>query len=280
MVDVTAPLVVLTAALLGWKSDIEAKGGGPLLVAEVQHQADRNEFSLADDTPGRELFVEYLKQDEFMRQFSMMYAVMIHHKSPGGNAFLILLNGARRAEWEPHQEALLAHEFGHAWLKAQGYPAPVLINNQWACVGIHAGDITQHGLIRAELDRRAIDHRTFWFRSLDQAAGQMEKSPPPPESDRCARVRQAAQLVDIRMGIRPGEWAGQARYEAAVRRLVPEVESTVAAIVEYLQSHDLADRSQLRAALQFVFEKLKDLGYQRTKDYRVCATLELCSRLV
>ena len=89
MVVVTASLVVLTAALLSWKSDIEAKGGARLLVAEVQHQAERNEFTLADDTPGRELFVEYLKQDQFMRQFSLMYAVMIHHKSPSGGTYLI-----------------------------------------------------------------------------------------------------------------------------------------------------------------------------------------------
>lgn len=276
----TASLIVLTAALLSWKTDIEAKSGARLLVAEVQHRADRNEFTLADDTPGRELFVEYLKQDQFMRQFSLMYAVMIHHKSPSGDAYLVLLNGAKRAEWEADQEALLAHEFGHAWLKAQGYPAPVLINNQWACVGIHTGDITEHVLIRAELDRRHIDHHTFWFRTMDQATVLMEKGPPPPESDRCARVRQAAQLVDVRLGVKPGDWPGQARYESAVRKSMPEVESTVAAIVAYVESHDMADRVQHRAALQFVFEKLKDLAYQRTNDYRVCATLEMCSHLV
>lgn len=276
----TASLLVLTAALLSWKTDIEAKGGTRLLVAEVQHQAERNEFTLPAETPGRELFAEYLRQDQFMRQFSLMYAVMIHHKSPAGNAYLVLLNGAKRSDWEAHQEALLAHEFGHAWLKSEGYPAPVLINNQWACVGIHAGDITQHVLIRAELDRRAIDHRTFWFRGMDLAATHLETAPSPPESDRCARVRQAAQLVDVRLSVKPGEWAGQGRYEAAVRRSMPEIESTVAAIVSYVQSHDMADRAQHRAALQFVFEKLKDLGYQRTNEYRVCATLELCSHLV
>ena len=261
---VTASLVVLTAALLSWKTDIEAKGGARLLVAEVQHQAERNEFTLADDTPGRELFIEYLKQDQFMGQFSLMYAVMIHHKSPVGGAYLIMLNGAKRSEWEAHQEALLAHEFGHAWLKAEGYPAPILISNQWACVGIHAGDITQHVLIRAELDRRGIDHRTFWFRTMDQATVQMEKGPPPPETDRCARVRQTAQLVDVRLGVKAGQWAGQARYEAAVHQSMPEVESTASAIVEYLQSRDMADRAQHRAALQFVFEKLKELGYRST----------------
>lgn len=280
MVNVTASLLVLTAALLSWKTGIEAKGGIPLLVAEVQHQAEGNEFTLPAGTPRRELFTEYLKQDQFMRQFSLMYAVMVHHKSPSGSAYLILLNGAKRSEWEAHQEAVLAHEFGHAWLKAEGYPAPILINNQWACVGIHAGDITQHVLIRAELDRRGIDHRTFWFRSLDQAVAQMEKGPPPPEADRCARVRQTAQLVDVRLGVKPGEWAGQARYEAAVHQSMPEVESTVAAIVAYVQAHDMADRAEHRTALQFVFEKLKDLGYQRTNDYRVCATLEMCSPLV
>ncbi len=164
-------------------------------------------------------------------------------------------------------------------MKAKGYPAPILVQNQWACAGIHSGDITQHVLIRSELDRRGIDHRTFWFETLDLAASQLERDPPPPESDRCARVRQAAQLVDVRLGVKSGEWPGQARYEAAVRRAMPEVEFTVAAIAAHLRAHDMADRGQHRAALQFVFEKLKDLGYRRTNGHRACATLEMCSRL-
>lgn len=259
--------MVLTAALLSWKAEIEAKGGTPLLVAEVQHQAERNEFTLAGDTPARDLFTEYLKKDQFMRQFSLMYAVMVHHNSPASEAYLILLNGAKRSEWETHQEALLAHEFGHAWLKAQGYPVPILINNEWACLGIHAGNITHHVPIRRELDRRGIDHRTFWFGTMDRAAAQLEQGPPPPETDRCALARQAAQLVDVRLGVKPGEWAGQARYEAAVRLSTPEVVSTVAAVVQYVQSHDMEDRAQHRAAQQFVFEKLQELGHpRRTND--------------
>ncbi len=94
--DVTASWVVLTAALLSWKTGIEAQGRARLLIAEVRYQPERNEFTLDSGTPGRELFVQYLRQDQFMRQFSLTYAVMIHHKPPAGNAFLILLNGARR----------------------------------------------------------------------------------------------------------------------------------------------------------------------------------------
>jgi hypothetical protein len=203
-----------------------------------------------------------------------MYAVMVHHKAPGDNAYLVLFNGMRQAEWAGHEEAVIAHELGHAWIKAKGLPTPLFVDNAWACVGVHAGDIPQHVLMRAELDRRAIDHRTFWLAGLDAAAKEMETKPPPPDSDRCARVRVAAQWADVKLGLKEGEWPGRARYEAAVRRQMPQVEETVNEIVKALQGKNLEDRDTHRQALRFVFERLKDLGYERTNAYRVYATLK------
>lgn len=269
-----ATLLLLAGLTLGpeleaWKKQIEAQGGTPVLVAKVDFDRAKNELSLAPDTPGRELFTTYLKQEEFVKQFHLMNAVMIHHRAPGAQAYLILLNGAKEQEWAGHEQSLLAHEFGHAALKAQGFPTPVFQNDRWACISIHAGDITQHVLIRQELDRRAIDYRTFWLKSLERATSQFEGTSPPPEDDRCTRVRQVAQSVDVRLGLKPGEWPGQGRYEAAVSKVMPEVNGTVEAIVNYLKQHDMADRVQHREALKFVFERLRDLAAQRTNEYRV-----------
>ncbi|MBI5280036.1 MAG: hypothetical protein HY858_00035 [Candidatus Solibacter usitatus] len=271
---ISATLLLLAGVTLGpeleaWKKQIESQGGVPVLVAKVDFDRAKNELYLAPDTPGRELFTGYLKQEEFVKQFHLMNAVMIHHRAPGAQAYLVLLNGARESDWADHQPSLLAHEFGHAWLKARGFPTPLFVNDRWACISIHAGDITQHVLIRQELDRRGIDFRTFWLKSLGQATTQFEGTSPPPEEDRCTRVRQVAQSVDVRLGLKPGEWAGQSRYETAVGKTMPEVNGTVESIVSYLKERDMADKDQHREALKFVFERLRDLAAQRTDEYRV-----------
>lgn len=266
--------LALTVALAGWKADIEAQSKTPVHIAVAEYSQAAHTYQLPASTPGRDLFATYLKSENFVRQFQQMYAVMIHHKAPDSSAFLVLLNGMREAEWCGHEEAVIAHELGHAWIKARGLPTPVFIDNAWACVGVHAGDIPQHVLMRAELDRRGIDHRTFWLAGLDAAAKEMEAQPAPPESDRCARVRVAAQWADVKLGLRENDWPGRARYEAAVRRQMPELEETVDEVVRYLKDKDLNDRDVHRAALQFVFARLKDLGYQRTKAYRVHAKLK------
>jgi len=267
-IDVTASALVLTAALLSWKAEIEEKSGIPLLVAQVEYEKQARELRLAADTPQRELFVEYLKMEEFTKQFSQMYAAMVHYKSAEKQAYLVMVNGAKEDAWHGYEEAVLAHEFGHAWVRAVGYPAPAFVNNQWACVGVHTGDITQHVLIRGEMDRRGIDHRTFWLKTLGEATVLMEKGASPPVEDRCGRVRLAAQLVDVRLGLPP-----QPEFEQAAKKWMPEVMGTVEAIVGFLKVHDMADKAEHREALKFVFEKLKDLAYQRTKDYRVYVTL-------
>lgn len=269
-----AAALVLTAALASWKADIEAKSGTPVYLAVVEHDEAANTYSLGADAPRRELFTEYLKQESFLTQFSRMYSVLIHRKQPGDNSFLIMLNGARRKEWAGHEDALIAHELGHAWVKAEGYPTPMFVNNRWACVSINAGDITQHVLIRAEEERRGIDYKSFWLKSLEDATKQLEAAGKPPEGERCLRVQQVAQLVDVALGLKPGEWDGRDRYQADVRKAMPEIEETTNAILDYLRKHDMTDRDQHREALKFVFEKLKDLAYARTSDYRVYATLK------
>lgn len=147
-------LLALPPVLEQWRAEIEAAGGAPVLVAEVEFSADGSEMRLPDDVPGRPLFVQYLRREDFVRQFLLMRGVLVHHQGPDANAFLVLLNGARRGEWGAHEASLLGHEFGHAWLRARGYPAPVFPPGPLACLAIHTGDIVQHVLIRREMDRR------------------------------------------------------------------------------------------------------------------------------
>ncbi len=243
------------------------------MVAEARQSA-RGGLAAPQDTPHLDLLAPYLASEEFQRQFALMEASMVFQRAPGREVAFVLLNGDRRAEWESRQEALLAHEFGHAWIKAEKYPTPVFVPGPYACLAIHTGDITQHVLIRREMERRGIEFRRAWLERLERAIPAMETAAPPPEEDRCARARLAAEWVDLRLALQPGEWPAQARYEAAARRYMPEVVSTVERITDYVRSRDLSDRTQHREALKAVFEMLKDLVYYRAKEFRVYGTLK------
>lgn len=255
----------LTPALEQWKAEIE-KAGVPVLLARVDHDAATNTYRLSESVQGRDLFVEYLQQEDFIRQFQHMYGVMVHHKGIR-EAYLVMLNGARSSEWEADEEAVLAHELGHAWIKSRRYPTPVFQAGLAGCLAIHTGDIAQHVLIRKELNRRGIDFRSFWLKSLDRAVRQSASAVRPAEDDRCVRVRQAAELVDVRLGLAGYDWPGRADYEAMVKRLMPEVEPTVGDIIEWIASHDMEDVDQHRQTLRVVFEKLKALAYARSAPY-------------
>lgn len=255
----------LTPALEDWRREIES-AGVPVLLARVEHDSGTNTYSLPEGVEGRALFAEYLSQADFLRQFEQMYGVMVHHKK-GKPAYLVMLNGGRAGEWAKSEEAVLAHEFGHAWIKSKNYPAPVFQSGLAGCLAIHTGDIAQHVLIRKELARRGIDQRAFWLETLDKAtakAGGMER---PPEQDRCIRVMQAAELVDVRLGLEGVEWAGREAYEAMVKRVFPEVEPTVNEIVAWMKRHDMESVDEHRQTLRVVFEHLKALAYGRSRAY-------------
>lgn len=265
----TAPLFALDLSpkLAQWKTEIEQEGGIPIAISDVLFSPDGSEMRLPDGTPGAARFGAYLSQPQFAAEFRHMFAVMVHHRQPLPEQFLIMLNGARRPEFEGNEDAVLGHELGHAMLRARRYPTPRFLPGALACLAIHTGDIVQHVLIRSELDSRGISHRRFWMKSLDDATKALGTGTRPPEADRCAVVRQAAQLVDVRLGLRDADWPGRDAYEAAVRRAYPEVQETAVKIVNHLDGRDVTGKVQHQLALQFVFECLRDLAQQRTRDY-------------
>ncbi len=255
----------ITPALETWKKEIE-RAGVPLLVAAVNHDAGGNTYSLAQDIKDRDLFAEYLQQSDFIQQFQHMYGVMVHHRG-AREAYLVMLNLGRAAEYEGHEEIVLAHEFGHAWIKAKKYPTPIFQPGLAGCLAIQTGDIAQHVLIRKELDARGFDHRTYWIRALDRAVAESAALGRPAEDDRCIRVRQAAELVDVRLSLAGVDWPGRDAYEAMVKRVFPEVEPTAAKILAWMRSHEMADVDQHRQTLAVVFEELKALAYARSGAY-------------
>jgi hypothetical protein len=244
----------LTERLEAWKKEIEEAGGHRVVVARAGWKD--GVYTVPEDTPARDLVALILAQPGVGEQLRQAYSLTVSNQTPEGTTHAVLLNLARRGEWEDHEEALLAHEFGHAWIKARGYPTLRYVPGPAACLSIHATDIVQHVLIREEMDRRGIDHRTAWIRALEkslefhEAAGQAEVEP-------CERVKEAALWMDLRLGLTGEQWPAKARYEKALRRRFPAASVQVDEMTAWLKDKDLTDRTIHRQALVFVFEQLK-----------------------
>lgn len=258
--------LALPPALEQWRAEIEAAGGAPVLVAEVEFSADGQQMRLPGDVKGRGLFAEYLKQEDFARQFQLMRGVMVHHQGFDGQAYLVMLNGARRGEWGAHEAALIGHEFGHAWLRAKGYPAPVYQPGVAGCLAIHTGDIVQHVLIRREMERRGIDPAGLWIETLEAGLrgartwGDGEGTRRATGGDPCLALRQVAEWADVRLGLSAAGWPNLVAYEDEMRRVFPGLEDTVGAVTGAVLGREVADRQQHRAALERVFSLLRALA--------------------
>lgn len=248
-----------------WRGEIEAAGGVPVLVAEVEFDPGGQQMRLAEGIRGRELFAHYLRQEEFVRQFVHMRGVMVHHRGWDGEAFLVMLNGARRVEWEPHLAALVGHELGHAWLRAKRYPEITPQAGDPPCLAIHTGDIVEHVLIRRELDRREIGHRSYAVESYAAALALMRRQEDgaglrQARRDVCVALRQTALWVDARLGLGTAHWPEFAEYEAEARRVFPGIEEHVGEIETLVGSAALEDPEEAKAALESVAGRLRGLA--------------------
>lgn len=265
LVSLLLAALVLPPPLEQWRAEIEAAAGVPVLVAEVEFSEDGRQMQLAEDVRGRAVMAQYLQQPAFVEQFLLMRGVMVHHRGWEGEAYLILLNGRRRPEWERHLPALVGHELGHAWLRVIRYPEAQAEAGDPACLAVHAGDIVEHVLIRRELSRRGVAHAVYAAASFQAALAAMKKLPDGEglrlaRRDPCRALRQVAAWVDARLGLDAEAWPDLANYEAESRRLFPGLEEAVGSIQADLHGADSADPEQGQAALARVAAKLRGVA--------------------
>lgn len=242
-------------AISAWQQEIEQEGKAPVVIARVYRDRAQNTITLPPETPQRELVKSYLQKEEFVRNLMDAHALLISHRDNFGMTHLIVLNMDRAGEWAS-EDAIIAHELGHAWLKARGYPAPILQDGPTMCLGIHTGDVVQHILIRAEMERRGIDYRTGWLRDLDAALEGMEKDPAMP-TEPCKRLRLAALWLDVRLGLSPQAWPNYSRFERLMTARAAWMKLFIDQIDAYLRGIDAADKTAHRQALDYIFARLK-----------------------
>ena len=193
------PLAALGGGLDHLKADIEA-AGVTLVVVPVTTDTERNVMTIPSGFPHRAVVVRYLSNDSFRREFYAANALTVGQEGPAGKVSFVLLNMAREPEWGPYREGLLAHEFGHVWLSANGFRSSPFQEGPEACVGIHAADILHHILIRQEMRRREIDDQAFWHSLFDGVRRQLEQSAADSPVSPCEKLILLSQWMDLRFG--------------------------------------------------------------------------------
>ena len=250
--------VSLSPSLTTWKEAIEKTGKIAVVLLRLPATAQTAMLVLPADTPEREALANYTDQPGFVSQYRGAQAMTVNYLGPKGRVSFVLVN-PEHAGTGAAEEAVIAHEFGHIWLKAQRYPAPAYAGGDTACLSVHALDAVQHILIREEMERRGVEWKAPWYAALGAALAQMESEPgAAARAGRCQRLGQAAMWIDVALGA--GDWGRQRDFLAAMRRRFPEMVPTAEEITAYLRSAGVEDVGRHRAALSFVFGRMKQLA--------------------
>ena len=242
--------VDLSPRLREWQGEIEARGGGQLLPVRVfvEMQGGVPTYVLPEDAPQRPVLARYFGDANFRTQFVRTHAVSINYTGVEGRLSFIVLNMARL---NGDEEILLSHEFGHAWLHAQGLRAPALPPGQAVCQAIHVGDIVQHILIRQEQDRRGFDFRPGWTRELEVAAVKLQSQTPEtqPPAEPCLRLERLALMIDVESGLTDGQWARRRSFLDRLPAGDPRLADFAHRLARILRGFELQDPTEYYMAL-------------------------------
>ena len=250
--------VSLSPSLATWKESIEKTGKIAVVLLRLPATAQTAVLALPGDTPEREALAQYTDQPGFVSQYRGAQAMTVNYLGSKGRVSFVLVN-PEHAGTGAAEEAVIAHEFGHIWLKAQRYPAPAYAGGESACLSVHALDAVQHILIREEMERRGVAWKAPWHAALGAALAQMESEPgAAAKVGRCQTLGQAAMWIDVALGA--GDWGRQRDFLAAMRRRFPEMVPAAEEITAYLRSAGVEDLARHRAALSFVFGRMKQLA--------------------
>lgn len=245
--------VDLSPRLREWQREIEAQGGGKVLLVRVFVKTEGGvpTYVLPEDAPQRAILARYFGDPNFRTQFVRTHAVSLNYTGPEGVFLFIVLNMDR---FQGDEESLLSHEFGHAWLHARGLRAPALPPGQAACQAIHVGDIVQHILIRQEQTRRGFDFRPGWIRDLEAARVDLASRTPEaqPAAEPCLRLERLALLVDVESGLTDGQWAHRRSFLDRLPIGDPRLGDMAHRLVRLLRGFDLSDPNEYYMALSTV----------------------------
>jgi len=227
-------------ALLAWQLEIEALGNLKLRVLSLPGAVLSGE--------DERLLGPTLRQPGFAQLLARAQALTVRVDAGGLTRGYVLLNEPMIALTGNDRAQLIAHEFGHQWLTAKGFPPPDYFPGSQGCLAVHAGDIVQHILLRRELDRRGFDWRSSYARDYQKAylqSGSQSglrsglqsglQSGIVARGDVCFRAQRLSLMMDIRTGFVPGAFNGRNEYLAWLGAQDKEAEAIAVELEESLQ---------------------------------------------
>jgi hypothetical protein len=245
--------LLLTGPLELWRLEIEKTGPQKVYLLQM---------APGDPVPAGIRHIDILEQftdnPNFQQQFKNAQALSITYSGPEGRLSFVLLNTKQTSkEDEPY---VIAHEFGHLWLKALKFPAPAYFGGPSSCLSILAGDAVQHVLIRDEMDKRNIAWREPWLRTLETAMAAMEAQKDPPPPNRCQAVTQAVLWIDVSLGLTDAQWPRRQRFLETLGKQFPVTQPVAAELAAALRKEDLTSKPEHQRALQTAFTRLKQMA--------------------
>lgn len=251
-----APLLLalmLSGPLEIWRQEIEKAGPQTVYLLRLEPRQP-----VPAGTANKAVLEQFTDNPNFQEQFARAQALSITYQGPEGRLSFVLLNTLQTPpEDEPY---IIAHEFGHLWLKAQRYPAPSYMGGPSGCLSILSGDAVQHILIRNEMDRRNIPWREPWLRSLSAALDKMERQSDPQAPDRCQAVAQAVLWIDVSLGLTVAQWAERTRFLNTLSAQFPVIQPAATELAATLARSNLVPKPEHQQALQTVFTRLKQMA--------------------
>ena len=245
--------LLLAGPLETWREEIEKAGRLAVYLLRTEPGA-----KLPEGTPYKAIVEQFTENPNFQQQFAGAQALSITYQEAGQRMSFVLLN--RRQTPEADEGYVIAHEYGHLWLKAQRYPAPAYMGGPSSCLSILAGDAVQHVLIREEMDRRGIDWRPAWKKTLEAALGALEARENPSTPERCQALAQAVLWIDVALGMPAAEWPGRERFLDLLGRRFPVIQPVARELAAELAKGGLAEKAAHQRALEMTFGRLKAMA--------------------
>ena len=215
--------------------------------------------------PHRSVAKQHFAAESFGKMFASAQALSLNPPAVAGGYQYIFVNQDLAPKDPEALTGLLAHELGHLWIKAQGYPAPRYLAGEAGCLSVAAGDALQHILMRSEMDRRGIRWRAGFVRQLEPALRKLEEDANDQTAavPRCQKLAQVSLWLDVALGITALDWEQRGRFLELLEKRFPDVAQAGKQLAAELGPLDLADKKVHRMELERVFDVLKQFALKQ-----------------
>ena len=251
-----AQILSLTGVVGDWAADIERLSKSKIIVMRL------SPGELPVEEPHRSLARKHFSDPVFLRMFTASQALSLNPNGPSGPFQYIFVNARLAPEDKESLQGLLAHELGHLWIRARGYPTPRYATGEAGCLSVATGDALQHILMRGEMDRRGIEWRRGFVNQLEPALEKL-RDPLPDKlanTSRCQMLAQISLWLDVDLGLEEKDWGHRSEFLRLMNERFPNAAEIGRILSRELGAANLADKEVHRKQLQLVFGRLKEFA--------------------